>query len=86
MEKTHMPGPFQDESLNLVRHDLANLLMMVRGYAELMLIRDGLDPNLRRYPEQIVVAVDRASAKLEQLRALVVEKQFFDQGNARELS
>ena len=59
----------QDENdFSLLRHDLANLLMTVRGYAELMLLRQTLDPSLRRYPEQIVVAVDRAAAKLDQLR------------------
>ncbi len=72
-----------DDSLMLLRHDLANLLTMVRGYAELMLIRESLDPALRRYPEQIVVAVDRATAKLEQLRILTIREQFTGHENDR---
>jgi signal transduction histidine kinase len=72
-----------DDSLMHLRHDLANLLTMVRGYAELMLIRESLDPALRRYPEQIVVAVDRATAKLEQLRLLTIREQFINQDNDR---
>ena len=60
-------APGQD-ALAAMRHDLANILMTVRGYAELMLIRDGLDPKLRHYPEQIVTAVDRATAMLDEMR------------------
>jgi lipopolysaccharide biosynthesis protein len=48
-----------------------------------MLIRESLDPALRRYPEQIVVAVDRATAKLEQLRLLTIREQFINQDNDR---
>jgi signal transduction histidine kinase len=55
------------DALAALRHDLANLLMTVRGYAELMLIRDGLDPQLRHYPQQIVTAVDRAAAMLDEM-------------------
>jgi len=60
-------APGQDP-LAALRHDLANLLMTVRGYAELLLVREGLDPGLRRYPEQILTAVDRASAMLDAMR------------------
>jgi len=56
------------DSLSTLRHDLANLLMTVRGYAELMLLRGGLDPKLRRYPEQIVTSIDRATALLDEMR------------------
>jgi signal transduction histidine kinase len=73
----------EDDPLTLLRHDLANLLTMVRGYAELMLMRDTLDPGLRRYPEQIVLAADRATAKLEQLRILTIREQFSGQDMER---
>jgi len=73
----------EDDGLTLLRHDLANLLTMVRGYAELLLVRENLDPGLRRYPEQIVLAVDRATAKLEQLRILSVREQFSGQDAPR---
>jgi len=56
------------DPLSTLRHDLANVLMTVRGYAELLLIREGLDPDLRYYPEQIVSAIDRAAAMLDEMR------------------
>jgi signal transduction histidine kinase len=59
------PAP---DPLSSLRHDLANILMTVRGYAELMLIRDGLDPAMRHYPEQIVTAIDRAAVMLDEMR------------------
>ena len=55
-----------DHNLSFLRHEIANILMTVRGYAELMLLREGLDPAIRRYPEQIIMAVDRATHELEQ--------------------
>ncbi len=73
MKDLLMPEASGQDSLAAVRHDLANLLMTVRGYAELLLIREGLDPSLRRYPEQIVTAIDRASVILEGLRDKQVE-------------
>ena len=72
-----MSEPFEDRNLTLLRHDLANILMTVRGYAELMLVRDNLDPALRRYPEQIILAIDRASRDLDQLRTFSQENRNF---------
>ena len=59
-----------DHSLKFLRHEIANVLMTVRGYAELMLLREGLDPAMRRYPEQIILAIDRATRELEQLYSI----------------
>jgi signal transduction histidine kinase len=56
-----------DHNLNFLRHEIGNILMTVRGYAELMLLREGLDPAMRRYPEQIILAIDRATRELEQI-------------------
>jgi signal transduction histidine kinase len=66
-----------DHNLSFLRHDIANVLMVVRGYAELMLTRESLDPALRRYPEQIILAVDRAARDLAQLSSGAQEKSPF---------
>jgi hypothetical protein len=49
-----------DCNINFLRHKIANVLTAVRGYAELMLFEEGLDPTMRRYSEQIILAVDQA--------------------------
>ena len=64
-----MSEPIGDENLNSFHHEMANVLMVVRGYAELMLLRGRLDPDMRRYPEQLILAVDHATRKLESLHA-----------------
>jgi len=66
-----------DHNLSFLRHDIANVLMVVRGYAELMLSRESLDPALRRYPEQIILAVDRAAQELAQLGPGTQDKNSF---------
>jgi hypothetical protein len=62
-----MSDTIVERDLNFLRHEIANVLMTVRGYAELIVLRKGLDPNMRRYPEQIILAVDHAARRLEQL-------------------
>ena len=63
-----MSETIADQDLRFFRHEMANVLMTVRGYAELMLLRKDLNPELRHCPEQIIQAVDRATHTLEQLR------------------
>jgi signal transduction histidine kinase len=63
-----------DHNLSFFRHDIANVLMAVRGYAELMLLRESLDPTLRRYPEQIILAVDRVARELAELSSAARER------------
>ena len=62
-----MPETSMDRDLGLFRHEIANALMTVRGYAELMLMRESLDIQSRRYSEKILRAVDNANRALEQL-------------------
>ena len=56
--------------IDAIRHDLVNILTMIRGYAELTLMRESLDPVLGGYSRQIVIAVDRAFSAMEHLNAL----------------
>jgi signal transduction histidine kinase len=64
-----MSEPIVDQDLNYFHHEMANVLMVVRGYAELMLLRGRLDPEMRRYPEQLILAVDHATRELERLHS-----------------
>jgi len=60
----------REQKINAIRHDLVNILTMIRGYAELTLMRESLDPVSGGYSRQIVIAVDRAFLSLEQLSGL----------------
>jgi hypothetical protein len=64
-----MSEPIAGQDLNYFHHEMTNVLMVVRGYAELMLLRGRLDPDMRRYPEQLILVVDHATRKLENLHA-----------------
>jgi signal transduction histidine kinase len=60
----------RDHDLNFFSHEIANVLMTVRGYAELLVQREGLDPDVRRYPKQIISAIDQATHKLKQFTSM----------------
>ena len=72
-----------DHSLSFLRHEIANVLMTVRGYAELMLLRGGLDPAMKRYPEQIIMAIDRATRELEQQCPVANKASYVTPANTR---
>jgi signal transduction histidine kinase len=59
----------EDRDFSSFRHEIANALLTVRGYAELMLLREDLAPDTRRYSEQIIMAVDRTTRKIDQQRS-----------------
>ena len=52
-----------------VAHSFNNLLLVIRGHAELLLNRVGLGESVQRYPIEILNATDRASTLTRQLLA-----------------
>jgi two-component system, cell cycle sensor histidine kinase and response regulator CckA len=52
-----------------VAHDFNNMLMVIRGYSELMQTKTSADPLLARYTSSIIDAADRAALTTQQLLA-----------------
>jgi two-component system cell cycle sensor histidine kinase/response regulator CckA len=52
-----------------VAHDFNNMLMVIRGYSELMQAKTAADPLLARYISSIIDAADRAALTTQQLLA-----------------
>jgi two-component system cell cycle sensor histidine kinase/response regulator CckA len=52
-----------------VAHDFNNMLMVIRGYSELMQSKTASDPLLARYTSSIIDAADRAALTTQQLLA-----------------
>ena len=52
-----------------VAHDFNNMLMVIRGYSELMQTKTASDPLLARYTSSIIDAADRAALTTQQLLA-----------------
>lgn len=56
--------------MGALAHDLNNLLTVLKGYPELLLLRSDLDPDVRRRLESMLRAATKATEYVQQVSAL----------------